>query len=759
MGSCDRQTPNAIYSADGKTLERYIDRQGVSVFTVRYGTQSIAPEAFKNSRRLRVVELPESLTYIGRGAFHSCQKLQQVYLPEGLVCIDAEAFADCWALPFVSLPSALQSLGAYAFSNCHSLRRVLFGDNLKTLRSYVFNSCVSLQTLELPGWLERIERFAFKDARVKELRFSRTLKEIEPQAFRGSKVDKVGAPSALENLLVGAFCEEHNPQTTWLSACDVRPYSVSEDEREYVVSRGSKILPSESFARRVKMETAILPDGLERIGDKAFYECSQLADIRIPESVTSIDEDAFLRCVSLVQLDLPARLERLEPTATTGLRSLKRIDVPATNRFFKTVDGVLFSKDGSQLLRYPPKKRGATYTIPDGVLSIEQGAFEDCSELKKVAFSKGVQSVGYRAFAQCAKLEEVKTNAALRSIGKNAFADCSRLKSGTFYPSLTYVGPNAFLGCERLTICVFSERTKVAIAASCGSRTVPRIVVESHAVEGETLARVFPEQLGESFAVSERVRSIGPRAFENCTSLRRVLFSRGVEQIGEGAFLNCSNLREIVLNEGLKSVGDDAFSGCKALESIEIPNGVTELGSSVFFSCESLRRVKLPESLTSVGKEVFMWCSALETIELPPRLELTVSAGLGSGLFMPRLIFTPLFSEDGKTLESYQPDRPDETYDVPESVEVIDDGAFRNCSRLKSISLPGRLKKIGRNVFQRCSGELRLTVKSKRVYDLLTESNPDFERSRIALAPQDERVPERERETFDEDMPLFKYFY
>ena len=104
------------------------------------------------------------------------------------------------------------------------------------------------------------------------------------------------------------------------------------------------------------------------------------------------------------------------------------------------------------------------------------------------------------------------------------------------------------------------------------------------------------------------VTAIGPRAFEGCTALRRVILPPGLRQIGEMAFSGCIHLTRIVIPGSVQRVGTLAFAKCAGLERVRIEPGVQTLGPSCFSKCTGLSRVDVPASLASFGGGVFFGC-------------------------------------------------------------------------------------------------------------------------------------------------------
>ena len=191
--------------------------------------------------------------------------------------------------------------------------------------------------------------------------------------------------------------------------------------------------------------TAItLPDGLESIGDKAFYSCSSLTAIDIPSSVTSIGEEAFRSCTSLKDVTLPDGLESIGSYAFNSCTSLTAIEIPSsvTSIAENTFGGCTSLKD---------------VTLPDGLESIGSYAFRDCTSLTAIEIPSSITSIGTSAFNGCTSLEAVTLLEGLQSIGVAAFRNCSALTSIDIPASVTSIGKSTFDGCTSLAAATLPE--------------------------------------------------------------------------------------------------------------------------------------------------------------------------------------------------------------------------------------------------------------------------------------------------------------
>ncbi len=172
----------------------------------------------------------------------------------------------------------------------------------------------------------------------------------------------------------------------------------------------------------------------------------------------------------------------------------------------------------------------------------------------------------------------------------------------------------------------------------------------------------------------ETVTSIGDSAFKGCIALTSCNIPNGVTAIPEYCFNGCSKLRRIVLPAGLKTIGTSAFNGCSSLETVNFPEGLTSVGNAAFLSCSSLKEAILPDSMTSLGPSVFSGCSILVKAHLPNGLKAVPSS---------------VFSYCSKLSE----------VNVPNGITSISGSAFWDCQSLREIVIPATVTSVGVDVF------------------------------------------------------------
>ena len=267
--------------------------------------------------------------------------------------------------------------------------------------------------------------------------------------------------------------------------------------------------------------------------------------------------------------------------------------------------------------------------IADGVTSIGQQAFSNCTSLTSVTIPDSVMSIGVLAFDDCTSLTSVTIPDSVTSIGGGAFDDCTSLTSVTIPDSVTSIGNCAFASCTSLTgIWVAEGNSHYANDASGVLFNKDKITLVQ--CPGAFREYTIPDSvtsIGEfafrdctsltSVTIPNSVTSIGDFVFDSCSSLTSVTIPDSVTSIGDYAFCDCSSLTSVTIPNSVASIGDLCFAHCTSLASMTIPDGVTSIGADAFWDCESLTSVTIPGGVTSIGAAVFADCTSLKSVTIP----------------------------------------------------------------------------------------------------------------------------------------------
>jgi hypothetical protein len=216
-----------------------------------------------------------------------------------------------------------------------------------------------------------------------------------------------------------------------------------------------------AFGRCSALTSVTLGKSVKSIGKMAFRD-SKMTALAIPASVTSIASDAFVGCSSLTSLTVDAGNKafsiqdgvlynkdktalilypegkpgnsftipktvtsiEIQGSAVLGIAmfiNLQAIAVEAGNTAYSAQDGVLYTKNMTTLVSYPPNKTGGSFVIPNTVTTIGVGAFLSCNNLTSVTIPNSVTSIEYAAFRGCGGLDSLVIPASVKSIGSLSF--------------------------------------------------------------------------------------------------------------------------------------------------------------------------------------------------------------------------------------------------------------------------------------------------------------------------------------------------
>ncbi|MBR4504816.1 MAG: leucine-rich repeat domain-containing protein [Candidatus Methanomethylophilaceae archaeon] len=547
-----------------------------------------------------------------------------------VVSVENEALQGCDSLVSVSLPSATY-VGECAFSGCDSLVSASL-PSAESVEDCTFEICSSLVSASLPSATE-VKPYAFAGCgSLRYVGFSGSLSKVWESAFEVSFFSG-GDPLGInaESLRGREFAGDgEGILYEGFSEGPVCYAIVSEGQVSAVCSLGSPA--------SLSVPTTVEHGGVEyvpvSIAAWAFAVCPSVTSVSIGDSVVSIGEGA---------LDAPM---------------LRSIEVSAGNLEYSSIDGVLYDKGATTLLKFPASKQ--RLAIPGGVTAIGAYAFRDAGKALKDAYSGGdieyfryvkipaaVTSIGEGAFAGSA-LECLKFSGGSVSIGLCAFSGCSSLSYVVFGAEFTEVGDFAFSDCifydgekvmdlaeamaghkftgadsSRLELYVPPLRGTIAdggVKYRITDNGADSKKVTAVRLAGDDVAEISIHASISYLGFDWEVTSIAPKAFLRSGSIVSVTSE---VDVGRSAFHGCRNLTSVTL-DGAASVGAYAFFGCSSLSTVDL-GCVTSLGTSAFSGCESLSAVDL-SGVASVGKHAFYRCALTEA-------DLTSAMSIGYGAF------------------------------------------------------------------------------------------------------------------------------
>ena len=322
-------------------------------------------------------------------------------------------------------------------------------------------------------------------------------------------------------------------------------------------------------ANRNQITKIVLPNGLTHIGNNAFLQAA-VTKVEIPNTVVSIGTNAFWKC-NTIETTLPASVRELGPTAFYGTFI---VNVDANSPYLCSEGGgkVLYNKNKTTLYQVSQDYAGA-FTIPSTVTTINDYAMYGCKDTSgKLMIPDSVQTIGHAAFYGTG-FTALDLGNGVKEIGTSAFNTCSNMKGDLVIPtSVTTIGENAF--------------------ASTGFNGK----LDFQAQIEEFPAAIFKGLKFTSVSFSDSVKTIGDRAFENCTQLATVTFGQGLETVGQYAFYNSGLSGALTFPDSLKKIDTYAFAKCPHITEITLPEGNAMIEYGAFTGDTGVQKIKIPLS-------------------------------------------------------------------------------------------------------------------------------------------------------------------
>ena len=346
-----------------------------------------------------------------------------------------------------------------------------------------------------------------------------------------------------------------------------------------------------------------LPDSLESIGRRAFFSCfddhiilppniKEIKPLAFGFSYQNYDENSewyFRNCLLGVDEDVIGEEYTIKSgttciaNAVLSSSNLTKISLEGDNPDFTVEDGVLFNKDKTILVCYPPGKEGDTYTVPDSVERIGNYAFYKCEQLKQIILPDGLKEIGDSAFSDCG-IEKIDLPDGLERIGQFAFSD-SDLIEVVIPNSVTIFEPSVFQNCQKLV----------------------------------------------SAKLCDNMKTIPAYTFNDCKSLTDIDLPPLIDSIGDSAFRFCSGLKEIVIPPEVVNIGPSAFAYCSNLNTVTMDKNVKYIDSYCFAGCISMTKVKLSTNIKGIRSFAFNGCAALETLFIGKNVDTICEGALYCG--------------------------------------------------------------------------------------------------------------------------------
>lgn len=458
---------------------------------------------FSNNTSIDKIILGENITQINKWAFKNCKSLEYIYIPDTINKFGNECFYNCEKLIRIHIPNSnyiqqTQTINSKSTKSNINIEiggiqnfsgsTTYFGDN-------IFYGCTSLKEFGSyhKGFVSD-DNMCYVDCGILRFFAQGGLKPIESDGPSDSESDGTTSYS----YTIPDNVTEINKYT----------FNGVKNINNITISKSTKIIGENAFADCSNLTSINGWDDVEIISNHAFESCSNIGEISFPKSVVELGEYAFAGCSNI----------------NTGNNSLELSKLTVINKF----------------------------------------TFAGCERLTNVNINDNITTICESAFIECTKLENVilNTDSSLSSIENNAFNNCSNLNIFNLPNNLKNIGDNAFFNCGNIE----ANGNKI-LSIPNSVNTIGSYCFSKSGIGGLEISE------------DSELEIISDGAFSECSSISVIDISsaKNINRIGKKSFYNCKNLKckdddSILLPVNVKIVDDSAFEKCKLIKNVTLPS-------------------------------------------------------------------------------------------------------------------------------------------------------------------------------------------
>ena len=703
------------------------------------GTTELGSSVFSGCTNLVEVSTAKNVGIIGSSAFSGCIKLMRLNLAEGLQIIKKDAFAGCTrlegALPegvnekyssasgakvmlpneksVLEIPGTVTAIEDSAFANCYSADETLQADGEKEPSDYK----IGIKAVHIAGNPAgtTIGASAFAGCQnLTKLTLGEGVTGLGDSALKDTRLEEITIPSTFET-----------------GTAKNSPFTSGENStlKKVTFADGIQVIP-QYFLNNITTLTEIeIPASVQKIGDHAFADCSNLKTVTFKEQATSklttIDTSAFEGCSLMTLSKLPDGVTTINASAFKDCKKISLTDLPTGlitigNAAFENCTMLQIDKlPAITALGMAAFKNCVNLPFlsvdTSNLAEINATAFEGCTGLTDVRIDGGEKkqtTIADGAFATCENLNWVIINN-IKSVGKKAFTNLpiSLLNIN----QVDAIGESAFAGCDKLENPVIQNTKTIGASAFAGSGA----------------------QTDDNKVLLDSIQNVGSRAFEGCQftsadirDLEKVTTYTDPETKIEYSPFAKSSIKKVEFSDETKNtVCTKAFKNVTSLQSVKLAycftyGNISTIDASAFGGCVNLTDINLSDELTTINGLAF-YNTGLTEITVPASLtKITTASAAGKnvGPFAGGVLRKVTFA-DGvtKSLQGmFMGTTSLEEVVLPKSLKTIDQNAFKDCSSLKKLSVGksggenvlDTVETINAGAFNGCSSLETLTLKN-----------------------------------------------
>ncbi len=478
----------------------------------KMGTVYCYPQGKKDT----AYTMPDSVKTIYSRAFYNSQ-LTEVTMSDKVTKVQTGAFAESKNLTTVHFSSKASQLFESAFENCTSLTKLELPESLTSIGSKCFSGCTALTETTIPANVSVIDSSAFANCT-----------SLKTFTALGKQVQRVA---------------------------------------------------EDTFAGDVSLEKVSFASSLMGIAENAFKNCSALTDIVLDNSLTTIGREAFYGCTALQNISLPQSVTLVGARAFEGTAYLDGL----AGEFAIDGNGVLLAYRGSATeVTVPGTVKIVSWmndavtdvTVPEGVVSLSDGAFENCEKLTKISLPSTLGSMGEGTFRNCVGLTAFTVPAGLTTMGDACFEGCLNMEA------YEVAAGNVSFSVDQGVL--YDKIRKWLLWYPCNSSMTSYAMSYGPVKIAEGAVRYAANLETFDASLAEGVTTLSDYAFADCPKLTSVKVTNSFAGLGAHTFENCTALNDFEIKYTVKAIGEYCFRNCTSLKSMTLDSPVSKIGIGAF---------------------------------------------------------------------------------------------------------------------------------------------------------------------------------